>query len=126
MRISDWSSDVCASDLRFHTGAPRAASAAAADFALLDAAAGLPALDVFSLGSDAAPDRGATLLVQMATLAGATAMTWRGPGIKDAATMPSCGLPAEARRERAVLAVELPTGRGASSCVGSRDRQSVG
>src|SRR3546814_9978851 len=44
-----------------------------------------------SLGSDAAPDRGATLLVQIATLAGETAMTWRGPGIKDAVTMPFCG-----------------------------------
>src|SRR3546814_5983453 len=111
MRISDWSSDVCASDLRFHTGAPRAASAAAADFALLDAAAGLPALDVFSLGSDAAPDRGATLLVQMATLAGETAMTWRGPGIKDAVTMPFCGLPAEVWRARAVLSAEFPRGQ---------------
>lgn len=105
--------------LRFHTGAPLAAVADAADFALLDAAAGLPALDMFSLGSDAAPDRGATLLVQVGTLAGATAMTWRGPGIKDAVAMPDCGLPMAFWRARAALSVEFPRGLDLYFCAGS-------
>src|SRR3546814_8364840 len=72
-----------------------------------------------SLGSDAAPDRGATLLVQIATLAGETAMTWRGPGIKDAVTMPFCGLPAEVWRARAVLSAEFPRGLDLYLCAGS-------
>jgi alpha-D-ribose 1-methylphosphonate 5-triphosphate synthase subunit PhnH len=104
--------------LRFHTGAPLAADAAAADFALIDAAAGLPALDRFSLGTDMAPERGATLLIQAASLTGDAAMTWRGPGIRDAVAMSLCGLPMDFWRVRAALSAEFPRGLDIYVCAG--------
>ena len=109
--------------LRFHTGAPLATDAAAADFALIDAASGrfdsVAALDRFSLGSDAAPERGATLLLQVASFAGEAAMTWRGPGIKETVAVPSCGLPAAFWQARAALTGEFPRGLDLYLCAGS-------
>ena len=109
--------------LRFHTGAPLVTDAAGADFVLIDATAGwsgaMPALDRFSLGTDVAPERGATLLLQVASLAGEVAMTWRGPGIREAVMVPSCGLPAEFWRARAALAGEFPRGLDLYLCAGS-------
>lgn len=104
--------------LRFHTGAPLVADASLADFALIDAAAGLPALERFSLGTDMAPERGATLLLQVATLTGDAAMTWRGPGIKDSMAMPRCGLPMDLWRARAALSGEFPRGLDLYLCAG--------
>lgn len=95
--------------LRFHSGAPLATAPDQAAFALLDAAQ-MPALEIFSLGSDEAPERGATLLVQVPTLAGRAAMTWRGPGIKDSIAVPSCGLADSVWRRRAALNIEFPRG----------------
>ncbi len=95
--------------LRFHTGAPLAARPDQAALALLDAAH-VPALDSFGLGSDEAPERGATLLVQAPSLTGAAAMTWRGPGIRESVTMPFCGLDAALWRQRAQLASVFPRG----------------
>jgi alpha-D-ribose 1-methylphosphonate 5-triphosphate synthase subunit PhnH len=105
--------------LRFHTGASLVADASAADFALIDAAAGLPALDGFSLGTDMAPERGATLLIQVAGLAGGAAMTWRGPGIKDGVAMPFCGLPATFWQARTAQAGEFPRGLDVYLCAGA-------
>lgn len=95
--------------LRFHTGAPLAAQPDQAALALLDASA-MPTLENFSLGSDEAPERGATLLVQVPTLDGAAAMTWRGPGIRESVAMPLCGLDAASWRQRAQLASAFPRG----------------
>jgi alpha-D-ribose 1-methylphosphonate 5-triphosphate synthase subunit PhnH len=99
--------------LRFHSGAPLAAQPEQAAFALLDSAR-MPALDRFALGTDEAPERGATLLVQVPTLTGAPddrgAMTWRGPGIRDGVTVPFCGLPSDVWRRRAALNGEFPRG----------------
>lgn len=95
--------------LRFHTGAPLAAQPDQAALALLDASA-MPTLENFSLGSDEAPERGATLLVQVPTLDGAAAMTWRGPGIRESVAMPLCGLDAAPWRQRVQLASAFPRG----------------
>ncbi|WP_300303949.1 phosphonate C-P lyase system protein PhnH [Ferrovibrio sp.] len=96
--------------LRFHTGAPLATGPGQAALVLLDAAR-MPALDVFSLGSDEAPERGATLLVQVPSLhAAAAAMTWRGPGIKESVAMPLCGLDEALWRQRAQLSAVFPRG----------------
>ncbi|WP_341915945.1 phosphonate C-P lyase system protein PhnH [Ferrovibrio terrae] len=95
--------------LRFHSGAPLATTPADAAFALLDGAQ-MPALDVFSLGSDEAPERGATLLIQVPVLTGAAAMTWRGPGIKEGVSMSLCGLADAIWRQRAALQIEFPRG----------------
>jgi alpha-D-ribose 1-methylphosphonate 5-triphosphate synthase subunit PhnH len=95
--------------LRFHSGAPLAAKPDQAAFALLDAAQ-MPALETFSFGTDEAPERGATLLIQVPGLTGATAMTWRGPGIKESVTMPFCGLDQSVWQQRAALSIEFPRG----------------
>ncbi|MEK9970966.1 MAG: phosphonate C-P lyase system protein PhnH [Ferrovibrio sp.] len=95
--------------LRFHSGAPLASKPDQAAFALLDGAQ-MPTLDSFSFGTDEAPERGATLLIQVPALNGPAAMTWRGPGIKDAIVVPACGLDAALWRERAALSIEFPRG----------------
>lgn len=102
-------SDVITTWLRFHSGAPLAAQPAQAAFVLLDAAQ-MPALQTFSFGTDESPERGATLLIQVSGLAGATAMTWKGPGIRDGIAMPFCGLDKSVWQQRAALAVEFPRG----------------
>lgn len=95
--------------LRFHSGAPLAAKADQAAFALLDAAQ-MPALELFSFGTDESPERGATLLIQVSGLSGATSMTWRGPGIRDSIDMPFCGLDRTVWQQRAALSIEFPRG----------------
>lgn len=95
--------------LRFHTGAPLAMKAEQAALVLLDVAA-MPELERFSLGTDEAPERGATLLIQVPALAGNAAMTWRGPGIKDSVALPLCGLDAAVWRQRAQLPAVFPRG----------------
>jgi len=99
--VRDW--------LRFHTGAPLASASSQAAVVLLSAEQDI-ALDDFSFGTDEAPERGATLLIQVSALNGPAAMTWRGPGIKDAQTMPVCGLPAAFWRQRAMLGSAFPRG----------------
>lgn len=101
--------DVVRTWLRFHSGAPLAAKPEQAVLALLDAAQ-MPALETFSFGTDEAPERGATLLIQVPSLGGSSAMTWRGPGIKESIAMPFCGLDQSVWQQRAALAIEFPRG----------------
>jgi alpha-D-ribose 1-methylphosphonate 5-triphosphate synthase subunit PhnH len=101
--------DAMRSWLRFHSGAPLAMKPDQAAFALLDAAQ-MPALETFSFGTDEAPERGATLLIQVPGITGVNAMTWRGPGIKESVTMPFCGLDQSLWRQRAALSIEFPRG----------------
>lgn len=95
--------------LRFHSGAPLAVKSGQAAFVLLDAAQ-MPALDSFFFGTDETPERGATLLIQVPALTGASAMTWRGPGIRESVAMPLCGLDKDVWRQRAALSIEFPRG----------------
>lgn len=99
--VRDW--------LRFHTGAPLASVPTHATIALLSSAQDIT-LDDFSFGTDEAPERGATLLIQVPALNGVAAMTWRGPGIKDAQEMPLCGLSPAFWRQRAMLGSAFPRG----------------
>jgi alpha-D-ribose 1-methylphosphonate 5-triphosphate synthase subunit PhnH len=99
--VTDW--------LRFHTGAPLAQDPDRAALVLVDVAQ-MPALDRFPLGSDEAPERGATLLVQVPSLDGAPTMTWRGPGIRGSVAMPLCGLDESLWRQRAMLSSAFPRG----------------
>lgn len=66
--------------VRFHCGAPIVAERADAAFAVL-AASGADPFDGFAVGSDAYPDRSATLVIEVPTLEAGSARTWRGPGI---------------------------------------------
>ena len=77
--------------VRFHTGAPIAAHAAEASFALLAPDRG-PLLEGFAIGSDPYPDRSATLIVEVPSLSDGAARSLRGPGIQSRATARVAGL----------------------------------
>ena len=79
--------------VRFHTGAAIVASRAAAVFAVLahDAAS----FDGFAIGTDAYPDRSATLLIEVPVLGAGSSRTWRGPGIDGRASVAIGGLGAD-------------------------------
>lgn len=79
--------------LRFHTGAGRAAAPQEAAFAVLVDAGGMPPLDGFAPGTAQAPERSATLLVEVPSLDEGPAVEWRGPGIQDMQTVRIAGLP---------------------------------
>jgi alpha-D-ribose 1-methylphosphonate 5-triphosphate synthase subunit PhnH len=90
-----WQSDESAAPdwLRFHTGAGRAAAPQEAAFAVLVDAGAMPPLDNFAPGSAQAPERSATLLVEVPSLDEGPAVEWRGPGIQDMQTVRIAGLP---------------------------------
>ncbi|HWA20424.1 MAG TPA: phosphonate C-P lyase system protein PhnH [Devosia sp.] len=81
--------------LRFHTGAPLVTDPAASDFALVADPGALPQLDRFALGSDQYPDRSTTIVLAVPALTGGAALTFKGPGIRDAVTVAPQGLPAD-------------------------------
>jgi alpha-D-ribose 1-methylphosphonate 5-triphosphate synthase subunit PhnH len=76
--------------LRFHTGAPLTGDRGAATFALLDH--GDATVDGFAVGTDAYPDRSATLVVVVPALDAGRRRTWRGPGIDGACLVGVDGL----------------------------------
>ena len=78
--------------LRFHAGSPFAASRADAVFAVLPAGSAL-SFDGFAIGSDAWPDRSATLLIEVPDLRGGPTTHWRGPGIDGRTRVAIAGLP---------------------------------
>jgi alpha-D-ribose 1-methylphosphonate 5-triphosphate synthase subunit PhnH len=77
--------------LRFHAGAPIVAQRAEAAFAVLAAGTASP-FDGFDLGSDAYPDRSATLIVEVADLRSGPTRQWRGPGINGRTAIAVAGL----------------------------------
>jgi alpha-D-ribose 1-methylphosphonate 5-triphosphate synthase subunit PhnH len=79
--------------VRFHTGAAIVADRTAAVFAVLahDAAS----FDGFAIGTDAYPDRSATLLIEVPVLGAGSSRTWRGPGIDGQASVAVGGLGAD-------------------------------
>jgi alpha-D-ribose 1-methylphosphonate 5-triphosphate synthase subunit PhnH len=80
--------------LRFHAGAPIAAARGAASFGVV--AAGTPQpFDGFNLGTDAYPDRSASLVIEVPDLRGGPTRHWRGPGIADRASVAIAGLAGE-------------------------------
>ncbi|NMM11369.1 MAG: phosphonate C-P lyase system protein PhnH [Polaromonas sp.] len=78
--------------LRFHTGAPLAATPREAAFAVLGDAATLPPLDTFAAGSADSPEGSATLLVEVPSLEAGPAVEWGGPGIREMQTVRIAGL----------------------------------
>ncbi len=75
------STDAVRTWLRFHCGCPLVADPAAARFVVAAAPAMLPRLDGFAIGSEAYPDEGATLMLQVGSLDGGMPVTVSGPGI---------------------------------------------
>ncbi len=70
--------------LRFHAGAPIVDAPGDAAFAILLAAEAAP-YDAFRIGVDEYPDRSATLLIGLDTLAGGSRRRLTGPGIETVA-----------------------------------------
>lgn len=77
--------------LRFHAGAPIVATRAEASFGVAAAGTAQP-FDGFNLGTDAYPDRSATLLVEVPDLRSGPIRHWRGPGIADRTSVAIAGL----------------------------------
>ena len=80
--------------LRFHCGCPLTDDPEVATFAFIGAPDAMPALDAFSPGTPAYPDRGATLVLQVEALTKGQAVRLTGPGIRDQAVLQISGLPA--------------------------------
>lgn len=66
--------------LRFHAGVPLVPSREAATFGVIVAGGGEPFAG-FAIGTDAYPDRAATLVIEVPALEGGPTTLWRGPGI---------------------------------------------
>jgi alpha-D-ribose 1-methylphosphonate 5-triphosphate synthase subunit PhnH len=78
--------------LRFHAGSPIVGGRGEAAFGVLAADTPQP-FDAFNLGSDAYPDRSATLVIEVPSLRGGPRRRWHGPGIDGSATVGIAGLP---------------------------------
>jgi alpha-D-ribose 1-methylphosphonate 5-triphosphate synthase subunit PhnH len=79
-------------------------------FAFAAAPDRLPALDRFALGSDAYPDQGATLVIEVASLAADGGLMLAGPGVDGVARLGVAGLPDGFWAARAALAPLFPRG----------------
>ncbi len=74
--------------LRFHTGAPIVERPEEAVFALVADAPALPELSTFAQGSDAYPDRSATILIAVEDITdGPEGLLFAGPGVKGQARL---------------------------------------
>lgn len=104
--------------LRFHAGCPLVAGPGAAAFLLATGAP--PGFDALALGSDEAPQDGATLVLQVASLEEAPGWTLTGPGIEHQHRLRVTGLPAGFVAARAALAAEFPRGVDVILCAGDR------
>jgi len=94
-----WLDDTLRSDpavtefIAFHTGAPVVAEPGRAMFAFASAAAALPRLDQFNLGTQEYPDRSTTIVLAVEALTGGEQLVVSGPGIKDHDHINLVGLP---------------------------------
>ena len=99
--------------LRFHTGAPIATEPAAARFVVLNEGTDPGSWARFAIGTPDYPDRSATLLLPVRSLAGGMPLVLTGPGIEIARTIAPAGLPAgfvaarEANRARFPLGCDV-------------------
>ena len=108
-----FSSDEAVQYVRFHTGAPLVLRKADAVFAVISADRAAPPdgyLGGFAVGSDAWPDRSATLVIELPSLHGGPRRTLRGPGIEDTAEIDVAGLDASFWGEWAANKALFPCG----------------
>lgn len=69
--------------LGFHTGAPAAATASSASFAVCSLSYSPLALNDLAPGSDVSPEHSATLLLEVPGWHGGPPRLWRGPGLRE-------------------------------------------
>jgi alpha-D-ribose 1-methylphosphonate 5-triphosphate synthase subunit PhnH len=79
--------------LRFHCGAKIVDDPAAASFALVADARGLPAFDRFNLGTADYPDRSTTIVLSVDSFHSGSELALEGPGIKTRQTLRAAPLP---------------------------------
>jgi alpha-D-ribose 1-methylphosphonate 5-triphosphate synthase subunit PhnH len=109
--------------LKFHTGAPLAASPDQAAFALVDLERDSLDLMSFAQGAPDYPDRSTTVVAQTRSLARRPGMRITGPGVRGTAEVESAPTPRdflpqwEANRSRFPLGVDLILVRGAELAV---------
>lgn len=96
--------------LRFHCGSPLAEGPGGAHFAFSGAAASLPPLASFALGTDEYPDRSTTLILAVPALDAGRGVALSGPGIDGTARLAIEGLGDGFWAERATLRTLLPRG----------------
>ncbi len=108
--------------LRLHCDAVPAATSAEARFvcALAAPSSGLPDLATLEAGSDAAPEDGATVVLQLPALGEGAAFRLSGPGIEDATTLRVRGLPPDFARRWADNHALYPRGVDLVLCAGNR------
>jgi len=106
--------------LRFHRGTPIAGRPEQAAFAVVADPASLPLLDHFRLGDPDYPDRGATLLIQVADFRDDRGPLWSGPGIAAPLRLQPLGLPDRVWAERRALAPLFPLGLDLVFTAGTR------
>ena len=99
-----------AAHLRFHCNCPIVSVPDQATFLFAAEAALIPALDGLPLGSDAYPDQGATLVVEVTTIEPDGALILSGPGIEGNCRLEIAGLPDGFWEARAALAPLFPRG----------------
>jgi alpha-D-ribose 1-methylphosphonate 5-triphosphate synthase subunit PhnH len=105
--------------LRFHAGCPVVGDPARAAFAL--AAGAAPALDALEAGTDEAPERAATLLLQVASLDegdGPGAWILSGPGIETTHALRVTGAPQNFAAAFAEQRKKFPRGVDVILCAG--------
>lgn len=94
----------------FHTGAPRVTDAGKATFVLVADGRRLPDLMTLARGDAAYPERGATLVVQVAGLKAGDGCRLTGPGIDGAVDLDIAGLAPEFWQAFAANAENFPLG----------------
>jgi alpha-D-ribose 1-methylphosphonate 5-triphosphate synthase subunit PhnH len=98
------------SHLRFHCNCPIVSQPDQATFVFVADAGLIPDLAGLPLGSDAYPDQGATMVIEVGGLAPEGALTLAGPGIDGTARLGVTGLADAFWDERADLAPLFPRG----------------
>ncbi|HEV2675571.1 MAG TPA: phosphonate C-P lyase system protein PhnH [Aliidongia sp.] len=106
--------------LRFHCNCPIVATPDRAAFLFVADPTRMPALADLPLGSDAYPDQGAPLVIEVATLAADGPLVLEGPGIDGQAHLAVGGLPPSFWSRRAALAPLFPRGIDILLCHGDR------
>jgi len=106
--------------LRFHTGCPLVDDVADADYMFVGAASEMPALERLALGSDEAPHRSATLIVEVDELSVHDGWTLSGPGISGTARLSVPALGAAFLAEWQANARRFPRGVDLFLCCGGR------
>jgi len=109
-----------AASLRFHTGCALVDDFASADYLLVGAVNEMPALDRLALGSDEAPHRSATLIVEVDELSADGGWTLSGPGIPGTTRLGVPALGAAFLAEWQANARSFPRGVDLFLCCGGR------